>query len=287
MKILLFLILCILSSTYLFAEEKSSTINGVLKDGELKLIKFDLPKDIDLAATEVKAKVFNLKFPFFEYKNNTYCIIAAPLGVASGEYSLTVSDSKEKISEFKIGVQGRQDIKTEEVLNTTEVSVLPKQGEVIDRVTREDAELKNVFKVISPIKYWDNKFIEPVRAHKNSPFGIYRVYSNHLRRRTHWGIDYRVGVGTSVKASAEGVVVLARDLYFPGKTIIIDHGLGLYTGYSHLRSMKVKVGDRVKISQIIGKSGRSGKVSGAHLHWMAINGRVKVDPLALLKINLK
>jgi len=65
-----------------------------------------------------------------------------------------------------------------------------------------------------------------------------------------------------VRASSDGVVVFAKELYFPGKTIVIDHGLGLYTGYSHLKKMNVKVGDKVKVSQIIGNTGITGKIPG-------------------------
>ncbi len=250
------------------------------KDGELKLLKFDISSKVAMG------NIFNLKFPFFNYKNNLYIIIAAPLGVATGDYVLTINSESEKISEQVISVQARTDVKTEEVIETSEDSVLPKDVNIIERVAREDAELKNVLKNISPVKHWDNKFISPVKAYMNSAFGLYRVYSNHLRRRTHWGVDYSVSIGTKVKASADGIVVLASDLYFPGKTIVIDHGLGLFTGYSHLKFINVKVGDTVKIAQFIGKSGRTGKSTGPLLHWFAVNGRVKVDPLSLLKIKL-
>ncbi len=274
MKIYLVFLFYVFFSFQVFAEP--------FRDGELKLLKFDISSKAKMG------KIFNLNFPFFNYKNNLYIIIAAPLGVAMGDYVLKISSENEKISEQVISVQTRVNIKTEEVIETSEDSVLPKDGNVVERVAREDVELKNIFKNISPMKHWDNKFILPVnkkfKTYMNSAFGLYRVYSNHIRRRTHWGVDYRVSIGTKVYASAAGIVVWASELYFPGRTIIIDHGLGLFTGYSHLKLMNVKVGDTVKIGQSIGKSGNSGKTSGPHLHWFAVNGRVKVDPLTLLNI---
>ena len=291
MRNLFIFIFCILSVGRLWAQDSKKENTTALRDGEAKLIKLNL-SNVDLGEpADLTGKIFNLSFPIFKINNDssTYLsIVAAPLGVANGDYDLTVNSSKGQISEIQVPVQSRVDFKTEEVLETPEESVLPTQGKIIDQISREDLELKSVFKVTTPERYWDEKFIEPVKSgKKNSPFGIYRVYSNHLRRRTHWGVDYKVSIGTGVFASAGGVVALANDLYFPGKTIVIDHGLGVFTGYSHLKSMKVKVGDRVKIGQKIGQSGRTGKVTGPHLHWFAVVGRVKVDPLSLLKINLR
>jgi hypothetical protein len=181
MKKSLVFLFCFVSSLSLFADGIPTELIGSIKDGELKLVKLGLPN----GSANMTGKIFNLDFPFFIYKNNAYSIIAAPLGVSNGEYLLTINSSSGKIAELTVPVTSRVDIKTEEVLDTPEDSVLPKQGATIERITREDVELKNVFKVFTPVKLWENKFIEPVKGIKNSPFGIYRVYSNHLRRRTH------------------------------------------------------------------------------------------------------
>ena len=271
-------------------EAKVDLSKGDLIDGEVRQVKITWPDSSKIPNFSLGAKVFNLYFPFFKSETNPdeyYGLIAAPLGVENGEYSMRVETSHDKKVDVYVPVKIRKEVRTEEMIEAPEDNILPKNAAVVSRVASEDLELKSIFKKTSPKKIWKENFILPLEGKISSTFGIYRVYSKHLRRRTHWGIDIKTPIGTKVHASAKGNVVLAKDLYFPGQTIIIDHGLGLYTGYSHLSKMKVKVGDPIKRGQIIGISGISGKTSGPHLHWMAVNSKVKVDPLSLLKINLK
>jgi len=256
------------------------------KDGEVKFLKVNLKNINDEDLKNLKVKIFNLTFSVFKGKNEDYyTLISSPLGVTPGEYDLKIFKENEVLYETKVPVTNRVNIETEEILYAPEINVLPKSSKLVLRVSQEDQDLKKTLMIKTDEKLWTGEFITPVKAKINSHFGLYRVYSKHLRRRTHWGVDYHVGVGTKVKASADGVVVMAKELYFPGKTIVIDHGLGLYTGYSHLSKMTVKVGDKIKKGQSIGKSGKSGKVTGAHLHWFGVNGRVKFDPLTLLNVN--
>jgi murein DD-endopeptidase MepM/ murein hydrolase activator NlpD len=262
----------------------------LFKDGEIKLIKLDLSGVNEKNISDFKVKIFNLNFPVFfgpEPEKMIFSIIASPLGAVKGDYPLVVFNKEKQILNFNVSLSPRDVLKTEEILYAQDFNVLPQDAETVKRAATEDLELKDMLKVSSPNKLWLNHFITPVKMKINSEFGLYRVYSKHLRRRTHWGVDYHTPIGTKVKASAEGKVVLAKEFYFPGKTVLIDHGQGLYTGYSHLSKMDVKVGETVKQGQIIGRSGVSGKVTGPHLHWFAVNSRVKIDPLTLTKINLK
>jgi murein DD-endopeptidase MepM/ murein hydrolase activator NlpD len=240
--------------------------------------------------SKTKVKIFNLLFPVFRLDKSSreyYTIISAPLGVINGEYPLEVMRENKTLSKLNVSVSVRKELQTQELLDAPEVNVLPQNAKIVQRVAEEDMELKKEMIVQSPQRFWEGDFIQPVSVKINSRFGIYRIYSKHLRRRTHWGVDYHTPIGTKVRASAEGVVSLAKEFYFPGKTILIDHGNGLFTGYSHLSKMKVKIGDRVKKGEVIGNSGMSGKVTGPHLHWFAVNSRVKVDPLSLLKIKFE
>ena len=278
-----------LSSFSLRSENLKTLEVANFKDGEVKMISYKLPDSYSKAPDKLTFKIFNLPFIGIKSSQNdrTYnVLLSSPLGVEKGDYLLTALNDKEKIEEMLVPITNRTNLKTEEVLNTAAEVVLPEKSGTVEKVAQEDVELNSLFKVISPEKLWDKKFVLPIpsRMSMSSPFGIYRVYTKHLRRRTHWGVDYRCPIGTPVKASGDGVVVFAKELYFPGKTIVIDHGLGLYTGYSHLKTMKVKVGDKVKMSKIIGNTGITGKNTGPLIHWFAVNSRVKVDPLTLLKI---
>jgi len=86
------------------------------------------------------------------------------------------------------------------------------------------------------------------------------------------GTDYRAKVGTEIRAANDGHIVVSRDLFYTGGTVTIDHGLNIFTVYGHLSKMLVKEGDYVKKGDIIALSGKSGRVTGPHLHW-----GVKVD----------
>lgn len=111
----------------------------------------------------------------------------------------------------------------------------------------------------------------------SSPFGLRRFF-NGEERNAHSGLDFAVPAGTPIKAPADGVITIVDDYFFNGKTVFIDHGQGLITMYCHLSSASVKVGQRVKRGEVIGKVGATGRATGPHLHWnVSLNGN-RVDP---------
>jgi murein DD-endopeptidase MepM/ murein hydrolase activator NlpD len=96
------------------------------------------------------------------------------------------------------------------------------------------------------------------------------------------GTDFAGAIGAPVRAAGRGVVALVADFYLAGRAIYIDHGAGLVTAYFHLSKAEVRQGQMVNRGQRIGLVGRSGRVTGPHLHWVARYGTVSVDPLSLL-----
>jgi murein DD-endopeptidase MepM/ murein hydrolase activator NlpD len=94
----------------------------------------------------------------------------------------------------------------------------------------------------------------------------------------HTGADYALSAGTPVAAAADGTVVVAEDLFFPGNAVFIDHGDGLITMYFHLSEIKVQVGNEVKRGDIIGLVGLTGRASGPHLHVGVRWHNARVDP---------
>ena len=100
---------------------------------------------------------------------------------------------------------------------------------------------------------------------------------------THSGADLRAATGTPVHATNRGRVVLSKDLFFTGNTVIVDHGLGIYSLYAHLSRMDVKRGVVVKSNQIVGLAGATGRVTGPHLHWAIRMQGARVDPFSLVK----
>lgn len=121
-------------------------------------------------------------------------------------------------------------------------------------------------------------FVLPIKAPTSGVYGSRRTY-NGQERSWHKGHDLAAKTGTPVKAPADGIVRLARDTFMSGNLIMLDHGGGLTTVYAHLHTMGVKVGDSVKVGDVIGTVGTTGRSSGPHLHWGAYWKNVAIDPI--------
>ena len=152
-----------------------------------------------------------------------------------------------------------------------------------ERIARETAELNALWAASSPAKLWAGPFVRPVEDPANSAFGT-RSILNGQPRSPHSGADFNSAIGTPIKAPNAGRVVLAGDRYFTGNTVMVDHGLTLFSLFAHLSEMAVHEGDTVKAGEVIGKVGATGRVTGPHLHWsVRVNG-ARVDPLSLLSV---
>jgi len=148
------------------------------------------------------------------------------------------------------------------------------------RVGEESARLKALWNVSTPQRMWGKSFVKPAVGPNGSPFGLRRVF-NGKPRNPHSGIDIKAPNGSDVLAANVGKVVLAADLFFTGNTVVVDHGLGLYTVYAHLSRIEVAEGDEVDRSQLLGRVGATGRVTGPHLHWAVKLGGARVDPAML------
>ncbi len=121
----------------------------------------------------------------------------------------------------------------------------------------------------------------PVPGAITSPFGRRRVI-NGSPRSPHTGVDLRAAAGAEIIATNHARVVLVDDFYFGGKSVVLDHGGGLYTMYFHLSDFRVKEGSRVRKGGVVGLAGMTGRVTGPHLHWGARLNGARVDPFELL-----
>lgn len=128
-------------------------------------------------------------------------------------------------------------------------------------------------------------FAVPRDAAFTAFFGDRRLF-NGKQKSQHYGLDLDGAIGAPIHASNDGVVVLVRDCWGSGNTVIVDHGADLYTLYFHLSAYDVKEGDVVKRGQLLGKVGKSGRVTGPHLHWSVKIGGRYVNPEGLLKLDL-
>lgn len=150
--------------------------------------------------------------------------------------------------------------------------------EVANRIEKEREDMLKVYRTITKGRLWDKPFIKPLNSLITSPYGSARVFNESIKSY-HGGTDFRASIGTDIKASNDGRVALVQDRYLSGKSIAIDHGEGLVSVYFHLSEFKVKQGERIKRGQIIAKSGDTGRVSGAHLHFGIVINGTNVDAL--------
>lgn len=156
--------------------------------------------------------------------------------------------------------------------------------EQIQRANEERDKLRAIFDQVTPEKLWTGDFRVPLDGvTTGGNFGKRRIL-NGQPGSPHGGVDFPAVTGTPVHAAQDGRVALAQELFFPGNTVVVDHGLGIYTFYGHLSEIDVKLGDELKSGQILGKVGATGRVTGPHLHWGLTVERARVNPLQLVKL---
>jgi len=155
--------------------------------------------------------------------------------------------------------------------------------DALERIDAEARELSDIWAHGQPQRLWSGPFVRPVPDEANSAFGTRSVYNGEARS-PHSGADFLSPEGRPVKAPNAGRIVLAGARYFTGNTVIVDHGLGMFSLFAHLSEMDVKAGDTVAAGDLVGKVGATGRVTGPHLHWtVRVNG-ARVDPLSLLDV---
>ena len=145
------------------------------------------------------------------------------------------------------------------------------------RALGEIATIQNIKRHWRMADDTETRLVRPVEGRLASRFGLRRVF-NGEPRAPHVGLDLAVPRGTSVKASAPGLVLAVGDYFFNGKTVFVDHGNGLISMYCHLDRIDAQLGDPVARGQVVGLSGMTGRASGPHLHWSVILNGAMVDP---------
>jgi len=269
--------------------------NEVLPDEIIKLeyrelapgeiIKVAVKNVPDIRSAQIK--FLNKKYDTTKKGDDLLCLIGLDLGIETQDYPLRVylykQDGTVEIKEKSISVKDKQfPVKK---LWVKEEFVTPPQS-VLERIRRESELTRAIYDIYSPEWRVQGKFILPVEGDIFPNFGERRFFNNRPRSQ-HSGIDIASPKGTPVKASNSGRVVLATHLYFSGKTVVIDHGLGVFSIYCHFSEINVSSGDDVEKGEVIGKIGSTGRVTGPHLHWSIKIRGSRVDPNALLNLDFE
>ena len=148
------------------------------------------------------------------------------------------------------------------------------------RIRQEAERLRAIFQSVTPHR-WSGPFLLPVGDNLASNFGARSIF-NGQPRNPHARIDFMSPEGTPVRAPNAGQIVLAENLFFTGNTVIVDHGLGLYSLFAHLSRIDVQPGQAVESHATLGLVGATGRVTGPHLHWAVRLNEARVDPLSLV-----
>jgi murein DD-endopeptidase MepM/ murein hydrolase activator NlpD len=152
--------------------------------------------------------------------------------------------------------------------------------ETLKRIDQEKAAKTEAYNATSPHALWSGSFTQPLDSLITETFGVRRVFNGQLLSEHH-GVDFRAAPGTPVLAANSGRVVFARELFYEGNCVILDHGQGLSTIYMHFSKFAVHEGDRVERGQKLGESGATGRVTGPHLHVSVLWRGVALDLLSL------
>lgn len=145
----------------------------------------------------------------------------------------------------------------------------------------ETDKVRELMAAATPEKMWDGLWGWPhdLVNKVTDEFGVFRIYNGGVATGFHYGMDFGGGALLNIYAPAPGRVVFAGPLDIRGNATFIDHGWGVYSAYYHQVEIVVKVGDIVEPGQVIGITGKSGRVSGPHLHWEVWVGGVPVEPM--------
>lgn len=214
-----------------------------------------------------------------------FTVLGVDLDDPGGDYpvelTLRYSDGTQREITPHLTVEARE-------FPITRLSVEPKFVELSpenqDRAARERDEINAIYSRTTPEPLWTQPFEVPIPgATGGRNFGHRRVF-NDQPRAPHSGADLTAAAGTPIHAANRGRVVLAKNLFFSGNAVFVDHGLGIYSVYLHLSRIDVEPGQLVERGQVVGLAGATGRVTGPHLHWGFRVQGARVDPFSMLEV---
>ena len=191
---------------------------------------------------------------------------------------IKINNGKKEIIKKKVF---KREYRIQRIDGLPENKVTPPES-VYNRIKKENNEIGKARAINSDLTYFKDKFILPVEGIISGVYGSQRIL-NGKPKWPHYGIDIAAKQGTMIKSSASGIVTMAEDdLYYTGGTIIMDHGHGISTIYSHLENVLVSVGDQINQGDFIGTVGSTGRSTGPHLDFRVNWFQTRLDPMTIL-----
>ena len=196
------------------------------------------------------------------------------------DFIITKIQNEKKIKIIKKVFKRKYNIQRIDGLEESKVT--PPES-VYKRIKEENNKIGKARAINSDLPFFKDQFVMPVEGIISGVYGSQRIL-NGKPKWPHYGIDIAAKKGTLIKSSASGTVTMAEDdLYYTGGTIIMDHGHGISTIYSHLENVMVSVGDLINQGDIIGSVGSTGRSTGPHLDFRVNWFQTRLDPMSLLK----
>ncbi|MFV0481144.1 MAG: M23 family metallopeptidase [Campylobacteraceae bacterium] len=241
-------------------------------NGQVAILEFDKNGSVELLRA---GKIVNLNS---HPTNSSKLIALVPISYyEKNNITLTKIENGKLFDEI---IEVKQKAYKKETLSVDSSKVNPPLN-MQERIAVELKEAKAIYATYTNKRYWNSKFLLPMNSTITSEYGNARVYNGELKSY-HSGTDFRASVGTPIFAVNDGRVVLVKDRYYAGLSVIVDHGEGVYTTYFHLSKTNVQPGDVVKKSELLGLSGDSGRVTGPHLHFGIVVGGISIDPMQFI-----
>ncbi len=248
-----------------------------MQPGELVVVSIALPAPRDT----IRVHVFDRDIPAFAASPTEWqALVGIDLDRRPGEYPLRVDAGGGLTAEDTLVVAPKA-FPTRRL--TVDENFVNPPPSVAERIKRESELLAAVYARSAADRLWTSGFVRPVPQPANSRFGTRSIF-NGQPRNAHGGADFLSPAGTPIHAPNAGRVVVARDLYFSGGTVIIDHGQGLFSMLAHMSAIAAHEGDVVGPGDVVGNVGATGRVTGPHLHWAVRVDDARVDPLSVLQL---
>ena len=249
-----------------------------IQPGELVVVTITSSLPLD----SVAVRAFGRDVPASSVRSQTWqALVGIDVDVRPASYTLRVdarADGREYSDTTALRVRAR-------TFPTRRLKVDPSfvnpPSDVQPRIADEARVLAALWAAPAAERLWTDRFVPPTPGPSSSRFGALSIFNGEPRGR-HTGEDFSGDEGTPIVAPNAGRVALARDLYFSGNTVVIDHGAGLFSLLAHLSAIDVKAAEVVTAGQQVGRLGATGRVTGPHLHWAVRLNGARIDPSSLL-----
>jgi murein DD-endopeptidase MepM/ murein hydrolase activator NlpD len=216
-------------------------------------------------------------------------LVGAAMDTAKGSYPLELAARRKAGGTVRWSKKVRVSLLPRKTVVLTTLTVPERftspDAATLARIESEKALKTKIFHEVTPGAQWSGRFEVPLETEITENFGARRVF-NGVVKSEHHGTDFRAAAGTRLVAANRGRVVLARELFYEGNCIVLDHGQGWLTIYMHLSKIDVHEGDMVARAAPLGETGASGRVTGPHLHLSVLWQGTAIDPMSLIALKL-